>query len=69
VKRGNLPLRVEPDLALRPGDSIVVTARPGVLADIARYLGPEIGDDPEFPSRLSGFLPIWVSLSSSPSLA
>jgi putative transport protein len=50
VKRGNELLRVEPELAIRPGDAVVIAARVGVFADVATYIGPEIADDPELLS-------------------
>jgi putative transport protein len=45
VQRGDELLPLRPDLALRPGDRLVVSARRGGFPHAARDIGPEI-DDP-----------------------
>jgi putative transport protein len=50
VQRGTELLRVEPDLAIRSGDAVVIAARVGVFAEVANYVGPEIADDPDLLS-------------------
>jgi putative transport protein len=50
VKSGSDLLRVEPELALRLGDAIVVAARVGIFTGIGGYLGAEITDDPKLLS-------------------
>jgi len=46
LKRGGELLAIEPALKLKPGDSVVVSAQRGTLADFERNVGSEV-DDPE----------------------
>ncbi|WBL75481.1 aspartate-alanine antiporter [Bradyrhizobium xenonodulans] len=50
VKREDKLLQVQSQLALHPGDAIVIAARIGVFSDIVDHIGPEITDDPELLS-------------------
>ncbi len=44
VQRGDALLKLDPALALKPGDRLVVSARRGAFVDAERDIGREIDD-------------------------